>query len=109
MARWNDVVDSAPELAAAVRAFFDAHEHKTLATLRKDGSPRQDASGGEAPPGPSNLFRADIAEVVLVRLGDPADHIVFELWRPRAGRAPDRAPVGQSPSAAASRTASTIA
>lgn len=40
MARWQDVVDSAPEFAAKVRALFDAHRHKTLATLRKDGSPR---------------------------------------------------------------------
>ncbi|GMU54738.1 MAG: pyridoxamine 5'-phosphate oxidase [Candidatus Xenobia bacterium] len=40
MARWQDVVDSAPEFAARVRALFDAHRHKTLATLRKDGSPR---------------------------------------------------------------------
>jgi hypothetical protein len=30
----------APELAARARALFDAKTHKTLATLRKDGSPR---------------------------------------------------------------------
>ena len=30
----------APDLAARARAFFDARTHKTLATLRKDGSPR---------------------------------------------------------------------
>src|SRR3972149_4326856 len=40
MARWQDVVDSAPEFAATVQSLFDAHRHKTLATLRKDGSPR---------------------------------------------------------------------
>ncbi len=40
MARWQDVVDSAPEFAAKVRELFDAHKHKTLATLRNDGSPR---------------------------------------------------------------------
>jgi len=36
----------APELAARARALLDAHKHKTLATLRKDGSPR--ISGTEA-------------------------------------------------------------
>ena len=34
-----------PDLAAAVRAAFDAHKHKVLATLRADGSPR--VSGNE--------------------------------------------------------------
>lgn len=154
MASWSDVTDSAPEFAATVRAFFDAHRHKTLATLRKDGSPRisgieahfatgelllgmmpgsrkaqdlqrdprfalhsasvdpddgdpsawrgdaklsglaveitdpetleaalqaighEESSGGEA-----HLFRAAIHEVVLTRVGDPADHLVIELWR----------------------------
>jgi hypothetical protein len=46
MARWQEVVDEAPELAARVRACLDAHKHKTIATLRKDGSPR--ISGIEA-------------------------------------------------------------
>ena len=31
---------SAPELADRVRGLFDSHRHKTLATLRADGSPR---------------------------------------------------------------------
>jgi Pyridoxamine 5'-phosphate oxidase len=46
MARWHEVAEAAPELAAAVHRFFDARTHKTLATLRKDGSPR--ISGTEA-------------------------------------------------------------
>jgi Pyridoxamine 5'-phosphate oxidase len=29
-----------PELAAAARRMLDAHVHKTIATLRRDGSPR---------------------------------------------------------------------
>jgi hypothetical protein len=28
-------------------------------------------NGKDSPPGPSHLFRADIAELVVVRLGDP--------------------------------------
>lgn len=30
----------------------------------------------------SDLFRADIGEVVVTRVGDPPDHLVIELWRP---------------------------
>jgi hypothetical protein len=150
LARWHEFVAAAPEFAGAVQAIFDAHRHKTLATLRRDGSPRisgieanikdgelwlgamwrsmkaldlqrdprfslhsasvdppdnqlewtGDAklSGrveeitdvqtiepinqpGEAvPPEPSHLFRADVLEVVLTRLGDPPDHLVIEFW-----------------------------
>jgi hypothetical protein len=40
MASWSEVEAVAPELAALARRYFDAHKHKTLATLRKDGSPR---------------------------------------------------------------------
>jgi Pyridoxamine 5'-phosphate oxidase len=37
---WQDVEQAEPEFARRVRALFDAHRHKTLATLRADGSPR---------------------------------------------------------------------
>jgi hypothetical protein len=40
MASWSAVEDAAPELAALARGFFDARRHNTIATLRKDGSPR---------------------------------------------------------------------
>ena len=40
MAAWREVEQSAPELAARVRTLFDAGRHKTIATLRADGSPR---------------------------------------------------------------------
>jgi hypothetical protein len=46
MARWQQVEREAPEFAAAVRRLFEAHKHKTIATLRRDGSPR--ISGTEA-------------------------------------------------------------
>jgi hypothetical protein len=148
MARWSDVEAQVPELAAAARRFFDAFDHKTVATLRRDGSPRisgtevdvadgelwfgsmwrsmkaldlqrdprfalhsgspsppdwsgdaklagraeeimdpqviEAVNGGRAP-GPSHLFRADIAELVVVRLGDPPDHIVIEAWHEGRG------------------------
>jgi hypothetical protein len=40
MANWRVIEEAAPELAARARAAFDAHRHKVLATLRRDGSPR---------------------------------------------------------------------
>jgi hypothetical protein len=40
VSRWQDVVDSEPEFAAEVQQVFDSHKHKTIATLRRDGSPR---------------------------------------------------------------------
>jgi hypothetical protein len=147
MASWGEVEAQAPELSALAREFLDAHTHKTLATLRRDGSPRISGSelnirdgemwlgsmwqavkaldlrrdprfalhsGSADPPGwpgdaklagrveeitdpevvarinqsapgdRSHLFRLDISEVVVVRLGDPADHLVIESWH--AGR-----------------------
>ena len=153
---WREVEAAVPELAAAVRAAFDAHKHKVLATLRADGSPR--LSGNEAtfldgelwlgmmpqsrkaldlrrdarlelhsapvdvelkhgdariagraveetapdaiaafvaasteehdgtePPEPFHLFRVDIGEIVLIRIGDPADHLLIESWTPAEG------------------------
>jgi hypothetical protein len=140
MARWEDVAVAAPELAQQVRRLFEEHRHSTLATLRKDGSPRisgietsfadgelwlgmmpdslkardlrrdprlalhspavdppeQDPSGwaGDAKVAgrvvevpdqeheatPSGRFRIEITEVVLTRVGTPADHLVIESW-----------------------------
>ena len=152
MATWAEVAASAPELADAARRFFDAHTHKTLATLRRDGSPRLSgieasfaggelsfgsmwrsrkaldlrrdprfalhsgsidppewdgdakvagraeevtdparvealvqARGGEAPAEPWHLFRAEVTELAVVRLGDPRDHLLIELWREGEG------------------------
>jgi Pyridoxamine 5'-phosphate oxidase len=150
MASWNEIESSAPELAARARATFDAHKHKVLATLRRDGSPRIsgiEASFGDgelwlgmmpgsrkaldlgrdprlalhsasvdppddptAWPGdakltgravevddperlrelgagddPAHLFRVDITELVHTRVGDPADHLVIDLWQEGKG------------------------
>jgi hypothetical protein len=40
MATWSEVEAAEPVFAARVRALLDAHKHKTIATLRADGSPR---------------------------------------------------------------------
>jgi hypothetical protein len=149
MASWGEVEREVPELAARARRYLDAFVHKTLATIRRDGSPRISGTeatfrdgelwigsmwrarkaldlrrdprfalhsgspdpddgwsgdaklagrmeeitdpervaainGPDAPPEASHLFRADIDELVVVRLGDPADHILIESWH--AGR-----------------------
>lgn len=40
MVSWQAVEDAEPQFAARVRGLFDAGRHKTIATLRADGSPR---------------------------------------------------------------------
>jgi hypothetical protein len=40
MSSWSEVVAEVPELAEAVGARFAVGKHATLATLRRDGSPR---------------------------------------------------------------------
>lgn len=156
MVAWSEVAAEEPEFAERARALFEAHRHKILATLRKDGSPRisgieagfaddghlylgmmhesrkaldlrrdprfalhsgsadppdEDPSSwtgdvklsGQAeeivdpdeiatfvkaagpPPGPFHLFRLDVAEVVLTKVGEPADHLVIEHWQAGSG------------------------
>lgn len=46
MASWGEIEREAPELAREARTLLEAHVHKTIATLRADGSPR--ISGIEA-------------------------------------------------------------
>jgi hypothetical protein len=141
---WAGLVAAEPDFARRVRQVFDLRRHKTLATIRRDGSPRisgielefvdgdlvmgmmpgsvkaadlrrdprmmihaasddpptEDASAwlGDAkiagrgvevvsePSGqPSNRFRIEISEVVLTRVGQPADHLVIESWHPGRG------------------------
>jgi hypothetical protein len=44
-------------------------------------------AAGEAPPEPGSfhLFRVDVTELVLTRVGDPPDHLVIEVWREGEG------------------------
>jgi len=156
MATWQEIEAAVPDLAAAVRAAFDAHKHKVLATLRADGSPRVSGNeltfkdgeawlgmmhrsvkaldllrdprlavhsatadaelklgdaklsgraveetdaetkrsfgsdsaeehDGQEPPEEYHLFRVDVSEVSVVRIGDPPDHLVVESWSPASG------------------------
>jgi hypothetical protein len=40
VSRWQEIAAAEPEFAARVQSLFQARKHKTLATLRRDGSPR---------------------------------------------------------------------
>ena len=154
MVSWSRIATAEPAFATTVQEILDAHKHKTMATLRRDGSPRisgieasiadgelwlgmmpdsrkaldlrrdprialhsasisppegEDSSwSGDAklsgraveldqaeadawlrahgaPPGPGHVFKVDITEVTLTKVGDPADHLVIQLWRPADG------------------------
>ena len=54
MPSWTDFEAAAPALAERVRGRLDAHAHKTLATVRRDGSPR--ISGTETAFGEGELW-----------------------------------------------------
>jgi hypothetical protein len=153
MASFAEVRRAVPELAERAQRVFDAHKHKTIATLRADGSPRvsgieldflgddiwfgsmpgsrksadltrdprfaihsatadAELTDGDAklsgraelargatferyvehrraleldvPEEEFDLFRGDVEELVVIRIGEPADHLVIETWR--AGR-----------------------
>jgi hypothetical protein len=45
-----------------------------------------DRHEGGAPPG--HVFRVDVTELMLLKVGDPADHLVIETWH--AGRGVNR-------------------
>lgn len=57
------------------------------ATQVSDADAIRRFSGGleQEPPGDFELFRVDVTEVVVVRLGDPADHLVIESWHEGRG------------------------
>lgn len=41
--------------------------------------------GGKGPPGPMHLFRCDVEELSVVRLGEPADHLLIQSWHEGRG------------------------
>jgi hypothetical protein len=65
MPSWSDFERDAPELAATVRKHFDAHVHKTLATVRRDGSPR--ISGTESVFADGELWIGSMWQAVKAR------------------------------------------
>lgn len=147
MASWGELERTEPELTARARAHFDAHVHKTLATLRADGSPRISGvevrfhdgelwlgsmpgsrksadllrdprcalhSGSADPPGwagdakvagralavddparaaavypahpgPFDLFRLDVDELVVNGLDEAREAMLIDSWHPASG------------------------
>jgi len=78
MASWNELATDAPDFADRVRARFDAGTNKTLATLRRDGSPRISGSelriaDGEVTLGmmPESVKLADVRRDSRVALHSP--------------------------------------
>jgi hypothetical protein len=65
MPSWAEFEAAAPELAARVRERLDAHVHKTLATLRSDGSPR--ISGTETQWRDDDLWIGSMVNAVKAR------------------------------------------
>ena len=81
MVAWRDVEAAEPEFAARVRRLFDAGRHKTIATLRADGSPRVSGiecefAGGELRFGsmPGARKGADLRRDPRFALHGPAFH-----------------------------------
>ncbi|HEX7168333.1 MAG TPA: pyridoxamine 5'-phosphate oxidase family protein [Acidimicrobiales bacterium] len=81
MAAWRDVEKAEPEFAARVRALFDAGRHKTIATLRADGSPRISGIESEFADGdlrfgsmPGARKGADLARDPRFALHSPTSH-----------------------------------
>jgi hypothetical protein len=142
--RWAEFARQEPDFAEQVRERFVVRKHCTLATLRRDGSPRisgtevafadgdlwlgmmpgslkaldlrrdprlalhsptVDPSGDDpgawdgeakiagaaaeqddpAAADRGHRFRVGIGEVVLTRVGQPADHLVILSWHPERG------------------------
>jgi Pyridoxamine 5'-phosphate oxidase len=65
MASWREVEQEAPELAERAWALFGLDKHKTLATLRRDGSPR--ISGTELELVDGQLFLGSMENAVKAR------------------------------------------
>jgi hypothetical protein len=65
MPSWSEIEAEAPELAAAARRFLEARKHKTIATLRRDGSPR--ISGTEATFHDGELWWGSMSSAVKAR------------------------------------------
>jgi hypothetical protein len=70
---WSRFATESPELAAMVRARFEAHPHHIIATLRADGSPR--ASG-------TNIHYEEVDGEVQLTIGSMAHAVkAHDLYR----------------------------
>lgn len=53
--------------------------------IARFGADSADEHEGVEPPEPFHLFRVDITDVTLIRIGNPADHLVIESWSAKEG------------------------
>ncbi len=110
MVSWSEIERSQPEFAARVRRLFDAGRHKTIATLRADGSPRISGiecgfTDGELTFGSMSAARkgADLARDPRCAIHGPTFHPVAgeeHAWSGEAkiaGRAVPAGPVTADP------------
>ena len=110
MAAWKDLEQAEPEFAARVRRLFDAGRHKTIATLRADGSPRISGiecefAGGELKFGsmPEARKGADLRRDPRFALHGPTFHpqegkeAAWPGEAKIAGRAVSAGPIGDGP------------
>lgn len=65
MTHWSEVEAQVPDFAGRVQTVFDAHKHKTMATLRRDGSPR--ISGTEVRFAHGDVWLGSMDRAVKVR------------------------------------------
>jgi Pyridoxamine 5'-phosphate oxidase len=65
VASWAEFEAEVPELAARVREHLDAHGHKTIATIRRDGSPR--ISGTETELSDGELWIGSMLDALKAR------------------------------------------
>jgi len=110
MVSWKDVELAEPDFASRVRRLFDAGRHKTIATLRADGSPRISGiecefSDGELRFGsmPGALKGADLRRDPRFAMHGPAAHPVEgkEAEWPGEAKIAGRAVLSGSPEEAA--------
>ncbi|TFD63156.1 pyridoxamine 5-phosphate oxidase [Cryobacterium suzukii] len=85
MATWHEVEADAPQFAARVRAIFDAGTNKTMASLRRDGSPR--ISGTELVIEPARITLGMMPDSLKLHdvLRDPRVAIHSPTLEPPAG------------------------
>jgi hypothetical protein len=58
---------------------------RAIETTDPDGLARFGATQAQMPPGRFELFRVDLQEVTVIRMGDPPDHLVIETWHEGRG------------------------
>jgi len=86
MTSWGTFESAEPEFATRVRALFDAGRHKTIATLRADGSPRISGIECELVDGELRFGSMPAARKIADLLRDPRFALHGPTFHPVEGR-----------------------